>query len=159
MANLLVKGGRVIDPASSLDAVRDVLIENGKIIKIGNRVLGNGARVIEAKGLLVLPGLIDMHSHLRDPGRPDKETIASGTRAAAMGGFTSVCCMANTEPPVDNQAVVSYIRDKALAEGVVNVFPIAAVTRGLGGEVLADMGLMKEEGAVAFSDDGRPIMR
>src|SRR3989339_2253918 len=102
MAKLLIKIGRVIDPASNLDAVRDVLVENGKIVKVAPRVKGQGARLIDAKGMLVLPGLIDMHTHLRDPGRPDKETIASGTRAAALGGFTTVCCMPNTEPPIDN---------------------------------------------------------
>jgi dihydroorotase len=159
MAKILIKGGRVVDPASGLEGIRDILVEKGKIRSIVASSKGRGGKVLDAEGMLVLPGLIDMHTHFRDPGRPDKETIAFGTRAAALGGFTSVCCMANTEPPVDNQAVVSYVRDKALAEGVVNVFPIAAVTRGLNGEVLADMGLMKEEGAVAFSDDGRTIMK
>lgn len=159
MAGLLIKNGRVIDPAANLDSVRDVLIENGKIKKIGARVVGRGAKVIDAKGMLVLPGLIDMHTHLRDPGRPDKETIATGTRAAAKGGFTSVCCMANTEPPIDNPAVVKYVRNKAETEGVVNVYPIAAVTKGLQGENLAEMGLMLEQGAIAFSDDGNPLMQ
>lgn len=159
MAKLLIKNGRVIDPASNLDQVCDVLIEDGKIKKIGNRVQGVGGKTIDAKGLLVLPGLIDMHTHLRDPGRPDKETIASGTRAAALGGFTSVCCMANTEPPADNLAVIKFICSKAESEGVVNVFPIGSVTKGLKGEVLAEMGLMLEQGAVAFSDDGKTIMR
>jgi dihydroorotase len=158
MAGLLIKNGRVVDPASNLDGKRDILVEGGKIKKIGTRVGGRGARVIDAKGMLVLPGLIDMHTHLRDPGRPDKETIASGTRAAALGGFTSVCCMANTDPPVDNPAVVKYVKNKAEVEGVVNVYPIAAVTKGLKGETLAELGLMLEEGAVAFSDDGNPIM-
>jgi dihydroorotase len=158
MAGLLIKNGRVIDPASRLDGVRDVLVEGGKIKKIGTRVVKRGAKVIDAKGMLVLPGLIDMHAHLRDPGRPDKETIASGTRAAAKGGFTTVCCMANTEPTIDNPAVVKYVRNKAETEGLVNVFPIGAVTKGLKGEVLAELGLMLEEGAVAFSDDGNPLM-
>ncbi|MBU0672116.1 MAG: dihydroorotase [Candidatus Margulisbacteria bacterium] len=158
MAGLLIKNGRVVDPASNLDAVRDVLIENGKIKKVGVRVKGVGVRVIDAKGKLVLPGLIDMHTHLRDPGRPDKETIASGTRAAAKGGFTTVCCMANTEPAIDNPAVVKYVSDTAKSDGIVNVFPIAAVTKGLKGEKLAEMGLMLEAGAVAFSDDGQPLM-
>jgi len=157
----------VVDPSLNLDAKRDILIEDGKIKKIGARVfsrrcsrqVGRGAEVIDAKGRLVLPGLIDMHVHLRDPGRPDKETIASGTRAAALGGFTSVCCMANTDPAIDTPAVVKYVRNKAETCGVVNVFPIAAVTRGLKGEALAEMGLMLEEGAIAFSDDGNPIMQ
>jgi dihydroorotase len=159
MASLLIKNGRVIDPASRLDGNRDILIENGKIKKIGARVRGKGARIINAKGKIVLPGLIDMHAHLRDPGQPEKETIASGTRAAARGGFTTVCCMANTDPAVDNPAVVKYVRNKAETEGAVNVYPIGAVTRGLKGEELAEMGLMLEEGAIAFSDDGKPIMR
>jgi dihydroorotase len=158
MAGLLIKNGRVVDPASNLDGKRDILIEGGKIKKIGARVVGRGARVIDAKGMLVFPGLIDMHTHLRDPGRPDKETIASGTRAAAMGGFTTICCMANTEPVVDNPAVVKYVVNKAETEGVVNVFPIAAITKGLGGKKLAELGLMLKEGAIAFSDDGKPLM-
>ncbi len=159
MAKLLIKNGRVIDPASNLDQICDVLIEDGKIVKVGGRGQGVGVRIIDAKGMLVLPGLIDMHTHLRDPGRPDKETIATGTRAAALGGFTSVCCMANTEPPADNLAVIKFICSKAESEGVVNVFPIGSVTKGLKGEVLAEMGLMLEQGAVAFSDDGKAIMR
>jgi dihydroorotase len=159
MSKLLIKGGRVIDPASNLDGVRDVLLENGKVKAIGARIKGQGARVIDAKGMLVLPGLIDMHVHLRDPGRPDKETIASGARAAALGGFTTICCMANTEPPIDNPAAVEYVIAKAKAEAVVNVLPIAAVTKGLKGEELAEIGRCHMEGAVAFSDDGHPIMR
>ena len=156
---LLIKNGRVIDPASNLDGIRDLLIEGGKITAIKSRLTVQGPRVIDAKGMFVLPGLIDMHAHLRDPGRPDKETIASGTRAAAKGGFTTVCCMANTNPPIDTPAVVKYVRNKAETEGVVNLYPIAAVTRGLKGETLAEMGMMLEEGAVAFSDVGNPIMQ
>ena len=159
MTELLIKKGRVVDPASNLDAIRDVLIKNGKIELISARISRRVAKVIDAGGKLVLPGLIDLHTHLRDPGRPDKETIASGTRAAAKGGFTSVCSMANTEPAVDNPAVVRYVRNKAETEGVVNVFPIGAITKGLKGEALAEMGLMLAEGAVAFSDDGRPVVR
>ena len=159
MSDLLIKNGRVVDPASRLDGIRDLLMVGGKIKAIKPRVSSRGSRVIDAKGMLVLPGLIDMHAHLRDPGRPDKETIASGTRAAALGGFTTVCCMANTEPPIDNPAVVKYVRNKAETEGAVNVYPIAAVTKGLKGEVLSEMGLMLEEGAVAFSDDGNPVMQ
>jgi dihydroorotase len=153
MTTLLIKGGRTVD------GQRDLLIEEGKIKAIGARLKGTGARVIEAKGLLVLPGLIDMHAHLRDPGRPDKETIASGARAAALGGFTTVCCMANTNPPADNPAVVEYIIAKAKAEAVVNILPVAALTKGLKGEELAELGRCYAEGAVAFSDDGRPVLR
>ncbi|MBN3033224.1 MAG: dihydroorotase [Candidatus Saganbacteria bacterium] len=158
MTRILIKGGRVIDPANNTDEVKDILIEDGKIVAgHGSRVTGQ--EVIEAKGKWVLPGLIDMHAHLRDPGRPDKETIASGSRAAALGGFTTVCCMANTNPPVDNPAVVEYVVAKAAREAVVNVRPIAAVTKGLKGEELAEMGRCRAEGAVAFSDDGQPVMR
>ncbi len=156
---LLIKNGRVIDPANNLDGKRDVLIENGKIVAVKSKIQGSRSKVIDAAGLWVLPGLVDLHVHLRDPGRPDKETIASGTRAAALGGFTSVCCMANTEPAADNAAVIKYIKKKAENEGVVNVFPIGAVTKGLKGEALAEMALMLAEGAVAFSDDGQSIRR
>ena len=159
MTKLLIKNGRVIDPASRVNGERDILIENGQLVKVGARVEGRGARVINAKGMLVIPGLIDMHAHLRDPGRPDKETIASGSRAAALGGFTTVCCMANTNPPIDNPAVVEYIIAKARVEAVVNILPIAAITKGLKGEEMAEMGRCFGEGAVAFSDDGRPVMR
>lgn len=154
MTSLLIKSGRVIDPAANTDEIKDILIEDGKVAK------GSSAKeVIDAKGLWVLPGLIDMHVHLRDPGRPDKETIASGSRAAALGGFTTICCMANTNPPIDNPAVVEYIVAKAKNEAVVNVLPIAAVTKGLKGEELAELGRCYREGAVAFSDDGKPVMR
>lgn len=159
MSALLIKGGRVVDPAAGIDGVLDVLLEKGQVKAVSGRVRGQGARIIDAKGMLVMPGLIDMHTHLRDPGRPDKETIASGTRAAALGGFTSICCLANTSPVADNPAVIEYIIAKAKSFGVVNVFPIAAVTRGLEGEELAEMGRCFAEGAVAFSDDGHPVMR
>ncbi|MBU0502298.1 MAG: dihydroorotase [bacterium] len=158
MAKILIKNGRIVDPASNLDEKKDLLIVDGKISKIGTSLKVKGAKIVDAKGMLVLPGLIDMHTHLRDPGRPDKETIASGTRAAALGGFTSVCCMANTAPAIDTPAVVKYILDKARVEGVVNVLPVAAVTRGLKGEALTEMGLLAASGAIAFSDDGQPIV-
>jgi len=152
--NILIKGGRVIDPANNVDEVRDLLIEGAVI---GSK--GKADETIDAKGKWVLPGLIDLHTHLRDPGRPDKETIASGSRAAALGGFTTICCMANTNPPADNPAVIEYIVAKAKKEAVVNVLPIAAVTKGLKGEELSEMGRCFAEGAVAFSDDGKPVMR
>lgn len=157
--DVLIKSGRVIDPASNLDAVSDILIQEGKIKSLGQRLQSPSSRipVIDAKNLLVLPGLIDMHVHLRDPGNPEEETIASGTRAAALGGFTSVLCMANTDPPVDNPAMVKYVTSKARLEGAVNVFPVGAVTKGMAGVELTEMGRMLMEGARAFSDDGRPV--
>ncbi|OGC34217.1 dihydroorotase [candidate division WOR-1 bacterium RIFOXYB2_FULL_48_7] len=158
MTKILIKNGRVIDPQAGIDGLRDILLENGKVSRLGGHLSSPGAKIIEAKGMLVMPGLIDMHVHLRDPGRPDKETIASGTRAAALGGFTSICCMANTSPVMDNPAVVEYVLAKARQEGVVNVYPIAAVTKGLKGEEFAEMGRCAREGAIAFSDDGRPVM-
>ncbi len=159
MTVLLIKGGRVIDPSSNLDAETDILVDNGKIKEIAKDIKPYPTfDVINAKGKLVVPGLVDMHVHLRDPGREDEETIESGTRAAAAGGFTSIACMANTDPVADNAAVIEYIVSKAKKSGVVNVFPIGAVTKGLGGIEIAEMGRMKEAGAVAFSDDGKGIM-
>lgn len=155
---LLVKGGKVIDPANGLTGNADILIENGKIAAVGAKFPKDGAEVIDAANKLVLPGLIDMHVHLREPGLEAKETIASGTRAAAMGGFTSVACMPNTKPVVDNQALVEFIKSRAAAEGTVNVFPIGAITKGSEGQELAEIGDMRMAGAVAVSDDGRPVM-
>ncbi len=158
MPKLLVKNGVIIDPTNKEEKVSDLLIESGKIKRIGKGLSGQGATVLEADGLIVCPGLIDMHAHLREPGREDEETIASGTRAAAKGGFTSVVCMANTEPPADNKSVLDYIKAQAEEEGVVRVYTVGAVTKGLRGEELAEMAELSEAGAVAFSDDGRPIM-
>ena len=156
---LLIRGGRVIDPAGSVDAVQDVLIEDGKIARVGTRLVAPaGAAVIDAAGMWVCPGFIDMHVHLREPGHEYKETVATGTRAAAAGGFTAVCCMANTQPVNDNRAVTDYIRGKAESEGVVRVYPIGAVTRGLEGKALAELAELAEAGCVAFSDDGKCVM-
>jgi dihydroorotase len=158
-SSLLIRGGRVIDPAGSIDAVQDVLIEHGKIARVGGRLTApQGATVIEAAGKWVCPGFIDMHVHLREPGHEYKETVATGTRAAAAGGFTAVCCMANTQPVNDNRAVTDYIRAKADSEGVVRVYPIGAVTRGLEGKELAELAELAEAGCVAFSDDGKCVM-
>lgn len=154
--NILIKGGRVIDPAQGLDAVLDVLIEDGKITKIGKGLKGQG-ETIDAAGKLVTPGLIDLHVHLRDPGQEYKEDIVTGTRAAAAGGFTSVACMPNTNPVNDNKAITLYIRNKAREEGAVNVFPVGCITKGLKGESLAEMGELKEAGCLAVSDDGKPV--
>jgi dihydroorotase len=159
MARLLIKNGRVIDPASRYDGVADVWIEDGIIKGVGtNLTAPAGAEVIDATGLIVAPGFIDMHVHLREPGFEHAETIESGARAAAAGGFTSVCPMPNTKPVNDNATVTSYIIEKARRHAVVNVFPIGAITKGSGGEELAAIGSMKNAGAVAISDDGRPVM-
>lgn len=155
---LLVKGGKIIDPANGLTGKMDILIEDGRISAIGAKLPKSGAEVIEAGNKLVLPGLIDMHVHLREPGLEAKETIASGTRAAAMGGFTGVACMPNTKPVVDNQALVEFIKARAAAQGAVHVYPIGAITKGSAGQELAEIGDMKMAGAVAVSDDGRPVM-
>ncbi|MCX5749383.1 MAG: dihydroorotase [Candidatus Saganbacteria bacterium] len=158
MALLLIRNGRVINPSSGLDDERDILVENGKIREITKNIASiPSAETINAKGKIVLPGLIDMHVHLRDPGREDEETIFTGTRAAAKGGFTSVACMANTDPVADNSAVIEYMISKTMQSGAVNVFPVGAITKGLKGEEIAEMGQMIEAGAVAFSDDGRCV--
>ncbi|MFH1389179.1 MAG: dihydroorotase [Candidatus Margulisiibacteriota bacterium] len=159
MTKWLIKNGTIVDPTGKHGGGRDLLIEDGKITKIAARLTANGARVIDAKGLMILPGLIDMHTHLRDPGQPEKETIASGSRAAALGGFTTICCMANTTPPLDDPALIAYIVGKAEKEAVVNVLPVAAATKGLKGEEIAEMGRCVAAGAVAFSDDGQTIGR
>lgn len=157
---LLIKGGRVIDPANKVDRVSDILIENGKIKAISPNIEPGTSKVktIDARGKVVTPGIIDMHVHLREPGMEDEETIASGTRAAARGGITSVVCMANTNPVIDNQAQVNFILLKAKHEGVVNVFLVGGVTKGLRGEELSEIGELKDAGVVAISDDGNPIM-
>lgn len=154
---ILIKGGRVIDPIHNVDDSLDVLIKDGKIDKISKHIETAGAQAIDAQGKLVVPGLIDIHVHLRDPGYEYKEDIVTGTLAAAAGGFTSVACMPNTNPVNDNKAVTLYIRNKAAAEGFVNVFPVGSITKGLKGESLAEMGELKEAGCLAVSDDGKPV--
>jgi len=154
---LLIKGGVVVDPVACKTAQKDILVVDGKIARLGANLGAGGAEVLDATGKLVAPGLIDMHVHLREPGFEAKETIYTGTRAAAGGGFTAVACMPNTNPAADNAALISYIKNTAIAEGAVNVYPIGAITRGGKGEELAEMGDMKAAGAVAFSDDGMPV--
>ena len=159
MENLLIRGGRVIDPANGIDAVLDVRIEDGRIAAVAPGLSADGARVIEAAGRVVAPGFIDLHCHLRDPGQEYKEDIVSGTRAAARGGFTGVCCMPNTHPVNDCAAVTRYILEKAQTKGSgVHVYPVGAVSKGLEGKEMAEIGRMKEAGIVAISDDGRPVM-
>jgi dihydroorotase len=159
MKSLLIAGGRVIDPASKFNAVADVLIVNGKIEAVGQGLdAGEGVPVLDATGAIVAPGFIDMHVHLREPGIEHAETIETGARAAAAGGFTTICCMPNTSPVNDSATVTSYIVQRAREVAVVNVFPIGAITLGSKGEELAAIGSMHEAGIVAISDDGRPVM-
>jgi len=158
MPALLVKNGHVIDPASGHDATADVLIRDGVLVGVGENLIAMDAEVFDATGLIVAPGFIDMHVHLREPGFEHAETIESGARAAAAGGFTSICPMPNTLPVNDNATVTSYIIEKARRHAVVNVFPIGAITKGSAGEELAAIGSMRDAGAVAISDDGRPVM-
>lgn len=158
MAKLLIKNGRVIDPASRHDALADVLLDDGRVVGVGSDLSAPGAQVLDAAGCIVAPGFIDMHVHLREPGFEHAETIETGSRAAAAGGFTSICPMPNTSPVNDNATVTSYIVDKARRHAVVNVWPIGAITRGSQGEELAAIASMKNAGAVAISDDGRPVM-
>lgn len=158
MPALLIKNGRVVDPSSGQDGVADVWIEDGLIRGVGAGLPAAGAEVFDATGLIVAPGFIDMHVHLREPGFEHAETIESGARAAAAGGFTSICPMPNTAPVNDNATVTSYIIEKARKHAVVNVFPIGAITKGSLGEDLAAIGSMRQAGAIAISDDGRPVM-
>jgi dihydroorotase len=156
--SLLIRGGRVVDPAQGQDGVADVLLADGRIADLGRGLSApDGAEVMDAKGLVVAPGLIDLHVHLREPGREDVETIATGARAAAAGGFTAVCPMPNTDPVTDNQAAVGFIVKQAQAAGAVRVYPIAAVSLGQKGKQLAEFGELVGAGAVAVSDDGHPV--
>ena len=158
MSRILIRGGRVLDPSTGRDEVADVLIEDGKIVAVGAGLAAPGAEVIAASGCWVAPGFFDLHTHLREPGEEYKEDIASGGRSAVAGGFTSVCCMANTHPANDDPAVTDYILDRARQDSPARVFPIAAATKGLEGKVMTEMAALQKAGAVAFSDDGRSIM-
>ena len=156
---IFIKGGHVLDPVNNIDEVTNILVEDGVISEVGNDpdLEGVAMEVIDAEGMYVVPGLVDMHCHLRDPGQEYKEDIETGTKAALAGGITSVACMPNTEPVIDNEAVISYVINKAKESGYVNVFPIGAVSKGLNGTERAEIGAMKFAGAVAVSDDGRPV--
>jgi len=157
----LIKGGRVIDPGN-LDGIMDIVVENGKIVEIKKGVLINGDNteltIIDASQKLVVPGLIDMHVHLRDPGHEYKETIETGGLAAAFGGFTAICCMPNTDPVNDSRQVTEYILKKAKKADTVRVYPVAAISKGLRGENLCEYGELKDAGAIAVSDDGNSVM-
>ncbi len=157
-SRVLIRGGRLIDPARGVDEVTDLLIENGKVAGIGKNRKAEGATLLDAKGKVVAPGFIDLHVHLRSPGQEHKETILSGSRAAIKGGFTTVCTMANTDPVVDSGTVVEYLQAQNARVGLVNLLPYAAVTMGLKGETLTEMGQLKAAGVVGFSDDGMPVM-
>ncbi|MFH1266763.1 MAG: dihydroorotase [Planctomycetota bacterium] len=156
MSKLLIQNGRVIDPSQSMDRVTNLLIENGRIAAY-DAVPDGREETIDAVGKIVAPGLIDMHVHLREPGFEEDETIGSGTAAALAGGFTSIACCPNTDPPIDSQGTVEFIRQKAVRAGNCNVFVIACVSKNRQGEELAEIGQLFEAGAVAFSDDGAPI--
>lgn len=157
--NLLIKGGRVIDPSQGLDELLDVVVENGLVKELGKGLTAPAnAEIIDATGKYVVPGLVDMHVHLRDPGLEYKEDIVSGTKAAVAGGFTSLVCMPNTKPVIDSKAVASYIINKARTEGYCNVFPVGAITQQMKGDRLSEMGDLKEAGCVAVSDDGLPVV-
>lgn len=155
---VLLKGGRVVDPSQKLDAVMDVLLVDGRIAEIGTDVRGHEhVHVHDVAGLVVCPGFIDLHVHLREPGGEHKETIQTGARAAAAGGFTAVCAMPNTDPPIDDPAAVGFVRAAGLRVAAARVYPTGAVTVGQKGERLTEMGEMTAAGAVAFTDDGRPV--
>lgn len=155
---LLIKNGNVIDPATNTDAVLDVLVEDGVIKAKAPSISDEADKVIDATGLVVAPGLIDMHVHFRDPGQTHKEDIKTGSKAAAKGGFTTVCCMPNTNPVIDSEETVKYIIDKASEEKYTNVLPVGAVTKGMKGEEITDIATLKAAGICAISEDGKSVM-
>jgi dihydroorotase len=154
---LLIKNGHIIDAKTGYDGIADILVSENIIEEIGNDVDETGCEIIDAGGMYIFPGLVDAHCHLRDPGYEYKEDIESGTRSAAKGGFTSVACMPNTNPVLDSEAMIKFVINKGKADGLVNVYPIGAVSKGLKGEELSEIGELKFAGAVALSDDGRPV--
>ena len=158
MNKLVIKNGRIVDPTQNLDRVADLAISDGVIAETAENIDATGSNVFDASGMIVAPGFIDMHVHLREPGFEHAETIETGSRAAAAGGFTSICCMPNTQPVNDNATVTSYIVDRARRFAKVNVYPIGAITKNSSGEELAAIASMKQAGIVAISDDGRPVM-
>src|SRR5438034_8261885 len=159
MKPVLLSGGTLLDPSQNLNEVGDLLVADGEIAAVGRSIEGpDEAEVIDCDGLIVSPGFIDVHCHLREPGREDVETIATGARAAAAGGFTAVCAMPNTDPVTDNQAAIGFIVKQAQAAGAARVYPIGAISLGQRGEQLAEFGEMVGAGAVAVSDDGKPVI-
>jgi len=163
--SLLITGGHIIDPSQGIDQVGELLIAEGRIVQIGKTItpspsvsaILSKAKNLNASGMTVCPGFIDLHCHLREPGFEEKETIATGTKAAAIGGFATVCCMANTEPPLDTPAAVDWVKQKASRDSLVTLLPIGCITKGRKGEELTDMGELAKAGVVAFSDDGDPV--
>jgi dihydroorotase len=155
----LIRGGRVVDPSQGLDSFVDLLIEDGEVARLGEKLQApEHCEVVDVVGLIVAPGFIDIHVHLREPGQEYKETVRTGTMAAAAGGFTAVCCMANTVPVNDHRSITEHIRGEAERHGFARVHPIGAVSKGLEGKQLAEIGEMAAAGAVAISDDGKPVM-
>lgn len=152
--NLLIQNGHVVDPANGIDGKADILVENGKIAKIGGNIQADNVEVIDASGLTVTPGLIDMQVHLREPGREDKETLETGAKAALAGGITSVVAMPNTRPIADNQAVIEFVIKRARELDLINIYPAGAITKGQDGQTLAEINEMKNSGAIAITDDG-----
>src|SRR5690349_1994089 len=153
MASLLIQNGTILDPSQKLERKADLLIRDGKVASIGTN-LGKADRAIDAAGCYVTPGLIDVHVHFREPGDEEEETIASGSASAVAGGFTTVCCMPNTKPPLDNEAAIEFVLRESQRVGLANVYPVGAITKGREGKELAEIGSMHERGAIAFSDDG-----
>jgi dihydroorotase len=156
---ILFRGGRIVDPSQGLDQVSDLLVQDGRVAAIGQELgTPDGARTVAARGLVIAPGLIDVHVHLREPGQEDRETIATGAAAAVAGGFTGICAMPNTDPVIDNQGAVGFVKAKGQAAGLARVYPIGCISVGQRGEQLAEFGEMVSAGAVAVSDDGHPVM-
>ncbi len=158
MGNLIISGGRIIDPSQEIDQVGDLIVSSGKVRFLGRATLNEDYPRIHAEGMVVTPGFIDLHSHLREPGFEEEETIASGAEAAVRGGFTTICCMPNTNPPIDNPGMVEYVKQRARECNKARVFPIGCITQGQGGKRIVEMVSLARAGVVAFSDDGKPVL-